>query len=102
MDVLNPDLRDLVIGLVSAAVAALLAWFYRSISRRRADRLAVLRHPIGGRYASKYTDEIGGVRRVVRDEVRIDQHGAKFTEYRGIWSRDGHSSSTAASSMNGI
>jgi GNAT superfamily N-acetyltransferase len=79
VDVLNPDLRDLVIGLVSAAVAALLAWFYRSISRRRADRLAVLRHPVGGRYASKYTDEIGGVRRVVRDEVRIDQHGAKFT-----------------------
>lgn len=79
MQVLNPDLRDLVIGLVSAAVAAALAWSFQSVRRRRSNRLAIARHPIGGKYASKYTDEIDGRTRVVRDEVRIEQHGLKFS-----------------------
>jgi ribosomal protein S18 acetylase RimI-like enzyme len=78
---LGSALNDLVIGLASAAIAAVLAHITNRIRKNVQRRQAMRRHPIDGVYASSYSDELQGVRRTVRDEVRIEQHGLEFTGF---------------------
>jgi len=76
---MSPELQNVVLGLVSATIAAICARLFDLARKRKRRHQAVRNHPIGGVYASSYTDEIGGVQRVIRDEVRIFQHGLEFT-----------------------
>jgi GNAT superfamily N-acetyltransferase len=75
---MGTELGELFIGLSSAAIAALAASLWQRIKRQRHRKAALKRYPINGYYASSYTDELRGVKRTIRDEVHIEQHGLDF------------------------
>lgn len=74
----NPEIRDFLLGLASAAFAALCARLVEIIRRRRIRARTTRMYPIEGVYVSTYTDTTGSGTRTVRDMVHINQMGSKF------------------------
>ncbi|MEU3349181.1 hypothetical protein ABZ723_30165 [Streptomyces sp. NPDC006700] len=78
---MGSDIRDILLGLVSAAVTAVLARTTQLLRRHRIRVETARRYPIGGAYISTYTDVMDGETRTVRDIVHIDQAGSTFSGY---------------------
>jgi N-acetylglutamate synthase-like GNAT family acetyltransferase len=72
-------LREIIIGLISAAIAAALAFSWRYFRKRVKRRRALREHPIDGIYASSYSDNVAGQNRTIRDQISLHQHGLDFT-----------------------
>jgi ribosomal protein S18 acetylase RimI-like enzyme len=75
----DASIREIVIGLVSAAIAAICAWFFNQLRKRHIRMKALRNYPVDGIYASRYKDELGGAQRTIKDQVTIAQHGLDFT-----------------------
>lgn len=77
----NADLQNVLLGLVSAAVAALFARLIDLFRKHRKRIETARKHPIAGTYRSTYTDVMDGVTRTIRDSVHITQFGLDFSGY---------------------
>ena len=66
---MNADLQNVLLGLVSAAVAALFARLIDLFRKHRKRIETARKHPIAGTYLSSYTDVMDGVTRTIRDSA---------------------------------
>ncbi|MDT0379450.1 GNAT family N-acetyltransferase [Streptomyces sp. DSM 42041] len=78
---MDSDLRNVLLGLISATVAAIIARLVELFRKHRLRVRTTKKHPIGGIYISTYTDAMDGVTRTIRDKVYINQIGATFSGY---------------------
>lgn len=78
---MNADLQNVLLGLVSAAVAAVFARLIDLFRKHRKRVQTARKYPIAGVYISTYTDTMDGVTRTIRDSVHITQFGLDFEGY---------------------